>query len=71
MACEALKTATDAAYESRECLHSIPSSEEEKPLSWVSLLSVNEDFEGKHNDEIHFLVIILSFYIVYPTTPYC
>ena len=31
-ACEVFKTATDAAYESRECLHSMPSSEEEKAL---------------------------------------
>ena len=57
-ACEARKTATDAAYESRECLHSMPSSEEEKPLSRVNLLSVNEDFKGEHNAEIRFLVIL-------------
>ena len=40
-ACEGYKTATDAACESRECLNSMPSSEEEKPLLWVNLLSVN------------------------------
>ena len=40
-ACEVFKTATDAACESRECLHSMPSSEEEKPLQWVNLLEVN------------------------------
>ncbi|MBQ8336241.1 MAG: hypothetical protein IJY44_01765, partial [Bacteroidaceae bacterium] len=41
-------TATDAANESKECLLSLPSSEEEKPQR-VNLLSVNEDFEGKRN----------------------
>ena len=40
-ACEDLKTATDAACESKECLHSIPSCEEEKPHLWVNLLIVN------------------------------
>ena len=56
-ACEGFKTATDAARESRECLHSMPSSEEEKPHLWVNLLSVNEDFEDKYNAAIRFLVI--------------
>ena len=50
------KTGTDAACESRECLHSMPSSEEEKLLLWVNLLNVNEDFANKHNAEIRFLV---------------
>ena len=50
-ACEARKSATDAACESRECLHSIPSSEEEKPHLWVNLLSVNEHFKGERNAE--------------------
>ena len=56
-ACEGFKTATDAACESRECLHSMPSSEEEKPHLWVNLLEVHEDFEDERNAEIHFLVI--------------
>ena len=30
MACDAPKSTTDAARESRECLHSMPSSKEEK-----------------------------------------
>ena len=45
-ACEGLKTGTDAACESREYLHSMPSSEEEKPLPWVNLLEVNEVFRA-------------------------
>ena len=56
-ACEGFKTATDAACESRECLHSMQSCEEEKPHLWVNLLEVNEDFEDKRNAEIRFLVI--------------
>ena len=52
----ASKTATDAACESRECLHSMQSCEEEKPHLWVNLLTVNEDFEDKRNTEICFLV---------------
>ena len=40
-ACEGYKTATDAACESRECLHSMQSCEEEKPHLWVNLLEVN------------------------------
>ena len=58
-ACEALKAATDAASECRECLHSMPSSEEENPHLWVNLLEVNEDFLGKRNAAIHFLVIFI------------
>ena len=57
------KTGTDAACESRECLHSMPSSEEEKPHLWVNLLSVNEHFEGKRNNKRAFLVIF--FYLSY------
>ena len=64
-ACEGFKTATDAACESRECLNSMPSCEEEKPLLWVNLLGVNEDFEDKCNTEICFLVI---HYINVPAT---
>ena len=45
-ACEELKTGTDAACESREYLHSMPSSEEEKLHLWVNLLEVNEDFRA-------------------------
>ena len=59
-ACEDSKTATDAACESRECLHSMPSSEEEKPHLWVNLLIVNEDFGGKRNAEVHLLFILFS-----------
>ena len=59
-ACEDLKTATDAACESKECLHSIPSCEEEKPHLWVNLLSVNEHFEGERNDKRAFLVSLLQ-----------
>ena len=55
-ACEGYKTATDAACESRECLHSMPSGEEEKPHLWVNLREVNEDFGDKHNDKRAFLV---------------
>ena len=58
-ACEVLKTATDAACESRECLHSMPSSEEEKPHLWVNLLEVNENFGGKRNDKRAFLVTLI------------
>ena len=57
-ACEARKTTTDAARESRECLHSMPSSEEEKPHLWVNLLSVNEHFEGEYNEKRAFLITI-------------
>ena len=56
-ACDGFKTATDAACESRECLHSMPSCEEENPHLWVNLLEVNEDFEDKRNAAIRFLVI--------------
>ena len=62
-ACEGFKTATDAACESRECLHSMQSCEEEKPHLWVNLFEVNEDFEGKRNAEICFLVASYIFSI--------
>ena len=58
-ACEGYKTATDAACESRECLHFMPSCEEEKPHLWVNLLEVNEDFGDKHNDKRDFLVSLI------------
>ena len=58
-ACEGYKTATDAACESRECLHSMQSCEEEKPHLWVNLLEVNEDFGDKHNDKRAFLVSLI------------
>ncbi len=61
-ACEGYKTATDAARESRECLHSMPSCEEEKPHLWVNLLEVNEDFGDKHNDKRAFLVSLFAYY---------
>ena len=57
-ACEGFKTGTDAACESRECLHSMPSSEEEKLLLWVNLLEVNEALKDKRNAEVCFLVIL-------------
>ena len=55
-ACEGLKTGPDAACESREYLHSMPSSEEENPQLWVNLLSVNEHFKGERNNKRAFLV---------------
>ena len=63
-ACDGFKTATDAACESRECLHSMPSSEEEKLLLWVNLLEVNEDLQGKRNAAMRFLVIYLLIFIL-------
>ena len=54
--CEAGKNATDVACESRESLFYMPNREEENPLLWINLLSLNEHFEGKRNNKRVFFV---------------
>ena len=63
-ACEGFKTATDAARESRECLHSMPSSEEEKPHLWVNLLEVNEDLETSVTQKTYASELNIKFFNV-------
>lgn len=48
-----LKTATDAANESKKCLYSLPSSEKKKPQR-INLLSVNEDFKSSVTEKYAF-----------------